>query len=63
VGNEWDRLIQVLIREGILRSQSVIKAMRKVRRERFLPNHLKDYAAVDTPLPIGFGQTVSAPHS
>ncbi len=63
MGNEWDRLIQVLIREGILRSQSVIKAMRKVRRERFLPNHLKDYAAVDTPLPIGFGQTVSAPHS
>ncbi len=63
MGNEWDRLIQVLIREGILRSQSVIKAMRKVRRDRFLPNHLKDYAAVDTPLPIGFGQTVSAPHS
>ena len=63
MGNEWDRLIQVLIREGILRSQSVIKAMRKVRREKFLPNHLKDYAAVDTPLPIGFGQTVSAPHS
>ncbi len=36
--------------------------MKCVKRELFLPEHMKDYAAVDTPLPIGFGQTVSAPH-
>jgi len=60
--NEWERLIQNLIREGILRSDKIIRAMKCVKRELFLPEHMKDYAAVDTPLPIGFGQTVSAPH-
>ena len=61
--NGWNRLIENLIREGILRSQRVIRAMRIVRRELFLPEHLKSYAAVDAPVPLGFGQTVSAPHS
>ena len=61
--NEWDRLIENLIKEGILHSPNVIKAMRSVPRDRFLPENMQSYSAVDTPLPIGFGQTVSAPHS
>ena len=60
--DEWERLIQNLVRQGILRSEKVIKAIRRVRREWFLPENIRNYAAVDTPLPIGFGQTVSAPH-
>ena len=48
--------------EGILRSEKVIRAMRKVPRYLFLPEKLKHYGHIDTPLPIGFGQTVSAPH-
>jgi len=59
---EWERLIQNLIGEGILRSPSVTRAMRLVSREPFLPDKLKSYYAVDTPLPIGWGQTASAPH-
>jgi len=59
---EWERLIQNLIVEGILRWPSVIRAMRLVSREPFLPERLKGYYAVDTPLPIGWGQTASAPH-
>jgi len=59
---EWEHLIQNLISEGILRSPSVIRAMRLVSRELFLPDRLKSYYAVDTPLPIGCGQTASAPH-
>ena len=62
-GNDWERLIQNLIREDILRSPRVIKAMRSVPREEFLPENMASYSAVDTPLPIGFGQTASAPHS
>jgi len=57
----WEELIQRLIREGILRSPRVIKAMRRVCRDPFLPERAKSYAAVDSPLPIGFGQTISAP--
>lgn len=61
--NSWERLVESLVQEGILRSQRVIRAMRLVPRENFLPEHSKSYSAVDIPLPIGWGQTVSAPHS
>jgi len=61
--NDWERLIENLIKEGILRSPMVIKAMRSVQRGKFLPENMQSYSAVDTPLPIGLGQTVSAPHS
>jgi len=60
---EWEKLIENLIREGILRTPKVIKALRSVPRTKFLPENMRQYGAVDTPLPIGFGQTVSAPHS
>ena len=55
-------LVSKLIREGILRSEKVIRAMLKVPREEFVPPKYKAYAYQDTPLPIGYGQTISAPH-
>jgi protein-L-isoaspartate(D-aspartate) O-methyltransferase len=61
--NDWERLIGNLIKEGILRSPKVITAMRSVQRGKFLPENMQSYSTVDTPLPIGLGQTVSAPHS
>ena len=36
--------------------------METVPRERFVPEEYRESAYVDTPLPIGEGQTVSAPH-
>jgi protein-L-isoaspartate(D-aspartate) O-methyltransferase len=59
----WEELIQRLIRAGILRSPKVIRALRQVPRDSFLPERVKAHAAVDSPLPIGFGQTISAPLS
>ena len=59
---DWEKLIENLIKERILRTPKVIKAMRSVPRRHFLPENMQSYSAVDTPLPIGFGQTVSAPH-
>ena len=41
---------------------SVISAMSRVPREMFLPDLLQSRACDDTPLPIGRGQTISAPH-
>jgi protein-L-isoaspartate(D-aspartate) O-methyltransferase len=61
--SDWERLIENLIKEDILRSPKVIRAMRLIPRAKFLPENMQSYSAVDTPLPIGFGQTVSAPHS
>jgi protein-L-isoaspartate(D-aspartate) O-methyltransferase len=60
---DWEKLIDSLMREDILRSPKVIKAMHSVPRGEFLPENMQSYSAVDTPLPIGYGQTVSAPHS
>ena len=55
-------MIQSLISQGILSSREVIRAMKTVHREDFLPQNLKEYTYKDIPLPIGFGQTISAPH-
>jgi protein-L-isoaspartate(D-aspartate) O-methyltransferase len=60
---DWGKLVDNLTQQGILRSPNVIKAMLAVPRANFLPEDSRSYSAVDTPLPIGFGQTISAPHS
>ncbi|MEM2445013.1 MAG: protein-L-isoaspartate O-methyltransferase [Sulfolobales archaeon] len=57
-----ERLINELVSIGVLKSEKVIKAISKVPRELFIPPELRKYAYLDTPLPIGFGQTISAPH-
>jgi len=49
--------------ESVLRSPLVIRAMKATPRSAFLPEDMQSYSATDTPLPIGFGQTISAPHS
>lgn len=59
---DWGKLIDNLAKQGILHSPKVINAMRAVPRTKFLSPESQAYDAVDTPLPIGFGQTISAPH-
>ncbi|MCD6085198.1 MAG: protein-L-isoaspartate O-methyltransferase [Desulfurococcales archaeon] len=55
-------LVEALVRGGILKNEKVIKAMLAVPREEFVPANYRDYAYNDSPLPIGYGQTISAPH-
>jgi len=57
-----EALIKKLEREGIIRSDKVKRAMLKIPRHLFVPQHLAKYAYEDSPLPIGHGQTISAPH-
>ena len=57
-----DRLVDSLVRRGYVTSPSVEDAMKRVPREGFVPQRLRDAAYVDSPLPIGDGQTISAPH-
>ncbi|MEM4264966.1 MAG: protein-L-isoaspartate O-methyltransferase [Thermoplasmata archaeon] len=56
------RLVGNLISAGYVRSERVKNAMLKVPRELFVTEDLVPEAYVDTPLPIGQGQTISAPH-
>lgn len=58
----WEKLVDNLIRERVLTTPNVIRAMKQVPRHPFLPERSIEYAAVDAPLPIGKGQTASAPH-
>jgi len=54
-------VVEQLERRGI-RDDSVLIAMRKVPRERFIPPQLIEHAYEDGPLPIGHGQTISQPY-
>lgn len=47
---------------GRMTDARVAEAMRRAKRAAFLPSALADEANVDHPLPIGEGQTISAPH-
>ncbi len=55
-------MVARLTREGVIWSPRVIEAMMAVPRHLFVPHHLKQSAYYDTPLSIGSGQTISAPH-
>jgi protein-L-isoaspartate(D-aspartate) O-methyltransferase len=55
-------LVKQLILEKRIKTKEVKKAFLDVSREDFLPENKKKYAYIDTPLEIGNGQTISAPH-
>ena len=61
ISSQKKMLIERLKREGWLRTARVIRAFEAVRREDFVPARFRDQAYVDEPLPIGEGQTISAP--
>lgn len=46
---------------GDIRDSRVLEAMATVPRHLFVPEHLREVSYQDTPLPIGFGQTISQP--
>ncbi len=50
-----------IIRRGV-RNEDVIRAMMTVPRHRFVPKGWVLMAYDDTPLPIGYGQTISQPY-
>ncbi len=55
-------LIKNLILEGRIKTKEAEKAFLETPRELFVPESLKHCAYIDTPLEIGNGQTISAPH-
>ncbi len=55
-----DNLISHLQQEGRLQNPRLAEAMRAVDRAAFVPGTQDAYA--DAPLPLGYGETISAPH-
>ena len=64
-GDDFERprrkLVEQLERREDL-SQAVVDALLAVPREEFVPDSQRKHAYADRPLPIGEGQTISAPH-
>ena len=56
------RLVHNLKKQGYIRSSIVENAFLSTPRELFVPQNQKYHAYDDTPLTIGEGQTISAPH-
>ncbi|MHA1506889.1 MAG: protein-L-isoaspartate(D-aspartate) O-methyltransferase [Candidatus Asgardarchaeia archaeon] len=56
------RILRQIESFGYRFDDEVKRAFMIVDRRDFVPKELKDYAYVDTPLPIGYGQTISAIH-
>lgn len=60
--NERSRMVEEQMAARDIRDSSVLAAMRKVPRHRFVPQSELKYAYADTPLPIGEQQTISQPY-
>ena len=65
---EREAKVAELTRCGLLRSGRLREAMRRVRREDFVPPAWRDYAYAEVPLPLpgrlpGRLATISCPHS
>jgi protein-L-isoaspartate(D-aspartate) O-methyltransferase len=60
--NSLEKMIrQQLIERGI-HDKAVLEAIRKVPREQFFPDEIRDQAHADKAAPIGHGQTISQPY-
>lgn len=56
-------LVKRLIDEGVLRTPHIIEAFTYIQRKDFLPASQEERAGIDTPLPLGYGQTISQPYT
>lgn len=54
-------LVELLIRNGYLKSDAIIRAFNEVTRADFVLPEFEEQAEADIPLPIGFGQVISQP--
>ena len=54
-------LVESLIKNNWLKTPIIIEAFKKVKREEFVLENMRDMAELNEALPIGFGQTISQP--
>jgi len=58
---ENEKLIEHIKSIGYLKSKQVEEALRKIPRHSFIPESIRHLAYRDTPLSIGYNQTISQP--
>lgn len=61
----WQEMASVMVDESIapkgVKNERILEAMRKIPRHLFIPLEYREYAYLDSPLPIGRKQTISQP--
>jgi protein-L-isoaspartate(D-aspartate) O-methyltransferase len=62
VGSRREHMVRAHIAARGIRDPHVLRAMRTVPREAFVPPELAEFAYDDAPLPIGLEQTISQPY-
>jgi protein-L-isoaspartate(D-aspartate) O-methyltransferase len=55
-------MVELQLRKRGIADERVLRAMREIRREEFLPNELRVLSYRDDPVQIGYGQTISQPY-
>jgi protein-L-isoaspartate(D-aspartate) O-methyltransferase len=56
-----EKMVRTQIEMRGVADEATLSSMKKVQRHLFVPQHLRDNAYDDRPLPIGYGQTISQP--
>ncbi len=59
--NSRQKLLQSLIRDGYLKTPNIIQAFERIDRKKFVRESEKEYAYMNSALPIGHEQTISQP--
>ena len=62
LAHERDRMVERQVARRGIRDSNVLRAMREVPRDAFVPEGLQEFAYEDAPLPIEAGQTISQPY-
>ena len=57
-----ETMVRVQIMDRGVKDEAILKAMRKVARHLFVPEEYINEAYYDSPLPIGYSQTISQPY-
>jgi protein-L-isoaspartate(D-aspartate) O-methyltransferase len=57
-----EQMVETQLESRDIQSERVLEAMKKVPRHLFMPASVRQYAYVDSPVPIGQGQTISQPY-
>lgn len=57
-----EAMVQYQIQDRGVKDKNVLNAMRKVPRHLYVPEEERNGAYRDSPLPIGYGQTISQPY-
>jgi len=57
-----EQMVETQLKSRDIQNERVLEAMKKVPRHLFMPESVRQYAYIDSPVPIDQGQTISQPY-